>query len=77
VLLVGQSLERLLYVWSVRHPACGYVQGMNDLATPFMSVFFAPDCPGNRAHSQQQRVVFPLCPLNPSKHCVIITLAVH
>ena len=37
-----QSLERLLYVWSVRHPASGYVQGMNDLATPFMLVFFAP-----------------------------------
>ena len=39
---IQKSLERLLYVWSVRHPASGYVQGMNDLATPFMLVFFAP-----------------------------------
>jgi hypothetical protein len=39
--VIQKSLERLLYVWSVRHPASGYVQGMNDLATPFMLVFFA------------------------------------
>jgi hypothetical protein len=45
-----QSLERLLYVWSVRHPASGYVQGMNDLATPFMAVFFAATCPGIRMY---------------------------
>lgn len=29
-------LERILYVWSVRHPASGYVQGMNDLLTPII-----------------------------------------
>jgi TBC1 domain family member 2 len=34
-----RSLERLLYVWAVRHPASGYVQGINDLATPFWQVF--------------------------------------
>lgn len=31
---------RLLYVWSKRHPASGYVQGFNDLLTPFIAVFF-------------------------------------
>jgi hypothetical protein len=31
-------MERVLFIWSVRHPACGYVQGMNDLLTPFLFV---------------------------------------
>lgn len=34
-----RSLERILYVWALRHPASGYVQGINDLATPFWQVF--------------------------------------
>jgi hypothetical protein len=34
-----QSLERMLYIWAIRHPASGYVQGINDLATPFVIVF--------------------------------------
>ncbi len=24
-----------------RHPACGYVQGMNEIATPFIAVFLS------------------------------------
>jgi TBC1 domain family member 2 len=36
-----RSLERILYVWAVRHPASGYVQGINDLVTPFYQVFLA------------------------------------
>jgi len=32
-------LERILYVWAIRHPASGYVQGINDLVTPFWQVF--------------------------------------
>ncbi|CAE6480831.1 unnamed protein product [Rhizoctonia solani] len=36
-----QSLERILYVWAVRHPASGYVQGINDLATPFYQIFLS------------------------------------
>lgn len=36
-----RSLERILYVWSIRHPASGYVQGINDLATPFYEVYLA------------------------------------
>ncbi|WVW81810.1 hypothetical protein I302_103807 [Kwoniella bestiolae CBS 10118] len=34
-----RSLERILYVWAIRHPASGYVQGINDLVTPFFQVF--------------------------------------
>ncbi|KAJ3316267.1 GTPase-activating protein, partial [Gonapodya sp. JEL0774] len=34
-----QALTRLLYCWAIRHPASGYVQGINDLATPFFLVF--------------------------------------
>lgn len=38
-----QSLfERVLFVWSVRHPASGYVQGMNDLLQPFFFAFLLP-----------------------------------
>ncbi|KAF9807571.1 hypothetical protein IEO21_08154 [Rhodonia placenta] len=36
-----RSLERILYVWALRHPASGYVQGINDLATPFFQVFLS------------------------------------
>lgn len=36
-----QSLERILYVWAIRHPASGYVQGINDLVTPFFQVFLS------------------------------------
>lgn len=34
--------ERVLFVWSVRHPASGYVQGMNDLLQPFFFCFLIP-----------------------------------
>lgn len=33
------SLRKVLYLWAVRHPASGYVQGINDLCTPFYLVF--------------------------------------
>ncbi|ESN94115.1 hypothetical protein HELRODRAFT_121441, partial [Helobdella robusta] len=36
---VQQIFERVLYIWAIRHPASGYVQGMNDLMTPFFVVF--------------------------------------
>jgi len=32
-------VERVLYIWAIRHPASGYVQGINDLVTPFLMVF--------------------------------------
>lgn len=34
-----KSLERVLYLWAVRHPASGYVQGINDLCTPLYQTF--------------------------------------
>ncbi|RUP16959.1 rab-GTPase-TBC domain-containing protein, partial [Jimgerdemannia flammicorona] len=36
-----QCLERILYCWAIRHPASGYVQGINDLVTPFFQVFLS------------------------------------
>ncbi|KAG1682599.1 TBC1 domain family member 22B [Nymphon striatum] len=36
---VQEVFERILYIWAIRHPASGYVQGINDLVTPFFVVF--------------------------------------
>ncbi|CAG9855309.1 unnamed protein product [Phyllotreta striolata] len=36
---VQVMFERILFIWSIRHPASGYVQGINDLVTPFYIVF--------------------------------------
>ncbi|XP_046408139.1 TBC1 domain family member 22B [Ischnura elegans] len=36
---VQEMFERILFIWSIRHPASGYVQGINDLVTPFYVVF--------------------------------------
>lgn len=38
---VKRILNRLLYVWAMRHPASSYVQGINDLVTPLLAVFLA------------------------------------
>lgn len=38
---VQDLMERILFIWAIRHPASGYVQGMNDLVTPFMLVFLS------------------------------------
>ncbi|KAJ2717201.1 GTPase-activating protein [Coemansia spiralis] len=42
---VQRGLERILYCWAARHPASGYVQGINDLLTPFVYVFLEPHLP--------------------------------
>ncbi|XP_058094214.1 GTPase-activating protein GYP1-like [Magnolia sinica] len=44
---VQKSLERILYTWAIRHPASGYVQGINDLVTPFFIVFLSEHLEGN------------------------------
>ncbi|CAJ1055083.1 TBC1 domain family member 22A isoform X3 [Xyrichtys novacula] len=36
---VTQIFERILFIWAIRHPASGYVQGINDLVTPFFVVY--------------------------------------
>ncbi|CAD7974182.1 unnamed protein product [Amoebophrya sp. A25] len=38
---IQQMMERILFVWAIRRPACGYVQGINDLLPPFLTVFLA------------------------------------
>ena len=38
---IRKMMLRLLYVWSMRHPASSYVQGFNDLCTPFIVIFLA------------------------------------
>jgi TBC1 domain family member 2 len=42
--IVQDIFQRVLYVWSVRHPGSGYVQGINDLLTPFFIVFLTEYC---------------------------------
>ncbi|CAN8018761.1 unnamed protein product [Ixodes persulcatus] len=42
---VQKIFERILYIWAIRHPASGYVQGMNDLVTPFFVVFLQEHVP--------------------------------
>jgi hypothetical protein len=36
-----KALERILYIWAIQHPESGYVQGINDLVTPFFQVFLS------------------------------------
>lgn len=38
-LFICKIFERILFIWAIRHPASGYVQGINDLVTPFFVVF--------------------------------------
>ncbi|KAL7715289.1 TBC domain containing protein [Entamoeba marina] len=38
---VQRIMERVLLVWAIRHPASGYVQGMNDLIVPFLVVYLS------------------------------------
>jgi len=40
---IRELLTRVLYLWSIRHPATSYVQGLNDLVTPFVLVFLAEE----------------------------------
>lgn len=39
--IAKDMLTRILFVWAFKHPASGYVQGINDLAAIFMYVFIA------------------------------------
>ncbi|KAI6214451.1 hypothetical protein M3Y94_00269900 [Aphelenchoides besseyi] len=43
--MVQEIFERILYIWAIRHPASGYVQGINDLVTPFFVVFLSEYVP--------------------------------
>jgi hypothetical protein len=39
---IQESLRRVLFIWAVRHPASGYVQGINDLSSILLIVFLQP-----------------------------------
>jgi hypothetical protein len=41
---IRRMMLRLLYIWSMRHPASGYVQGFNDLCTPFIAILILQYC---------------------------------
>ncbi|XP_033214390.1 TBC1 domain family member 22B-like [Belonocnema kinseyi] len=49
--------ERILYIWAIRHPASGYVQGMNDLVTPFFLVFLQEAVPRSAWHDLENHDV--------------------
>lgn len=49
---VQAALTRILYLWAVRHPASGYVQGMNDLVTPLFFVFLSEHIPEGMTHAE-------------------------
>lgn len=36
-----KMLERILYLWAIRNASSGYVQGINDLLTPFFQTFLS------------------------------------
>ncbi|XP_051156545.1 TBC1 domain family member 22B [Leptopilina boulardi] len=54
---VQMIFERILYIWAIRHPASGYVQGMNDLVTPFFLVFLQEAVPRSAWHDLENYVV--------------------
>ncbi|ELP84653.1 hypothetical protein EIN_173180 [Entamoeba invadens IP1] len=36
---IQKMMENVLMVWALRHPACGYVQGMSDIVVPLVYVY--------------------------------------
>eukprot|EP01065_Artemidia_motanka_P052648 TRINITY_DN9566_c0_g1_i1.p2 TRINITY_DN9566_c0_g1~~TRINITY_DN9566_c0_g1_i1.p2 ORF type:complete len:418 (+),score=165.61 TRINITY_DN9566_c0_g1_i1:1626-2879(+) len=42
--LARTCLHRVLWVWALRHPASGYVQGMHDICAPFLETFLGEQC---------------------------------
>ncbi|CAG9558920.1 unnamed protein product [Danaus chrysippus] len=62
---VQVMFERILYIWAIRHPASGYVQGINDLVTPFFMVFLQEAAPGKELDN------FPLDSLTEEQRDII------
>ncbi|CAG9791277.1 unnamed protein product [Diatraea saccharalis] len=62
---VQVMFERILYIWAIRHPASGYVQGINDLVTPFFMVFLQEAAPGEELDN------FPLDKLTEEQRDII------
>lgn len=65
--VVQKMFERILYIWSIRHPASGYVQGMNDLATPFFVTYLSEfvSIPGNSSLTLKDVENFDVSSLSP------------
>ena len=42
---IQTALKRILLIWHMRHPQSGYVQGMCDIAIPFLIVFLTEVLP--------------------------------
>ncbi|XP_078200048.1 TBC1 domain family member 22A isoform X18 [Callithrix jacchus] len=53
---VTEIFERILFIWAIRHPASGYVQGINDLVTPFFVVFICEYLEQVHRHLDQHEV---------------------
>lgn len=63
---IQRAMERVLYIWSIRHPASSYVQGMNDLLCPLLLVAmypYAQDVLRCDVATLNPQVVFILFPL--------------
>lgn len=37
--IMQTMMIRIIFIWALRHPASGYVQGINDLCAPLILVF--------------------------------------
>ena len=53
---VQECLQRILYIWAIRNPASGYVQGIDGLVLPFFLVFLSE-------HVEEEHV--EKCDINP------------
>lgn len=51
---VQHMYVRILFIWSIRHPTSSYVQGINDLVTPFYIVFLQELLPNNEQFEKFQ-----------------------
>lgn len=43
--IIREVLTRILFIWSIRHPASGYVQGLNDVCCPFLITYLSEYLP--------------------------------
>ena len=59
--VVREVFIRVLFIWSIRHPASGYVQGINDLLTPFFIVFLSSYVPADKNTDTIEFSSLPLC----------------
>lgn len=60
-MLVQEMFERILFIWAIRHPASGYVQGINDLLTPFFIVFLQETLESQKLSEFVCACVFGIC----------------